>query len=103
MALPTNLHEARWHMAIAEVRNSVNDIDTTPVDVDIQRTTKEYFTRIKELAESLNQLTSQYIAITLTDLNKMQEVAIRVIERDEEISREIRSSDSFIDPTNQVQ
>lgn len=77
-----SLDRAAWESLISEARSSANEIDTTSMNIDMQRTTKEYFTSIEEVAEILNQMTRDYISIALTDLTKMQDAAHRRIEHD---------------------
>jgi len=92
-----SLREARWRVVTNNAKNVANEINTTSMDIDMQRTTKEYFTQIEELAELLNELTRAYIAVALIDLDKMQEAATRAADRDREAARAIQN-EHFIDP-----
>ena len=92
------LNEARWNIVTDNAKNVANEINTTSMNIEIERTTKEYFTQIEAFAESLNQLTREYIAVSLTDLGKMQEAAARVVERDQEAARAIQN-EHIVDPS----
>jgi len=94
--------EARWQIVTNNAKNVANEINTTSKNIEMPRTTKEYFTQIEELAEALNQLTRTYIATTLTDLNKMQEAAARAIERDAAAARDIQNQPFIGSPMGDV-
>jgi len=79
-----SLNMADWTLLIASAAGKSGEIDTTSMNTDMERTTQDCFVRIEALAESLNQLTRDYIEVAQTDMQKMLIAGKRVVATDVE-------------------
>lgn len=77
-----SLSMVSWTLLIGRANSRSVEVDTTSMNTDLDRTTQDCFVQIEALAESLNQLTRDYIAVAQTDMQKMLEAGRRVVRMD---------------------